>query len=71
MHKVRLPTENLDKSKKYYVTFTIDKANGSFNDDTIEENSYEEEDEENTETLINDATTRPSNTHVIPQVESR
>ena len=26
---VSLPTNNLDKSKKYYVTFTINKSNGS------------------------------------------
>ena len=66
MHKVRLPTENLDKSKKYYVTFTIDKANSSsFSDDVIEEKSFEES-ESGQENMINQVTT-----HVIPQVESR
>ena len=68
LHKVRLPTENLDKSKKYYVTFTIDKANG-FSDDVIEEKSFEENDEDE-ENLINQVTNGASN-HVIPQVESR
>ena len=29
LHKVKLPTETLDKSKKYYVTFTINNANGT------------------------------------------
>lgn len=42
LHKVRLPTENLDKSKKYYVTFTIDKA---ANNGIIEESSFDENEE--------------------------
>ena len=41
MHKVNLPTQSLDKSKKYYVTFTIDRANGF--KDVIEESSFEDE----------------------------
>ena len=40
LHKVRLPTENLDKSKKYYVTFTIDKANGLQSDDVMQVKLY-------------------------------
>ena len=29
---VSLPTDNLDKAKKYYVTFTINKSNGNLGD---------------------------------------
>ena len=77
LHKVRLPTENLDKSKKYYVTFTIDKANGLQSNDVIQENSFDESHEEqlgnnlqNTN-QIQATNAHTSNHHVIPQVESR
>ena len=36
LHKVKLPTESLDKSKKYYVTFTINNANGTNGSDLQE-----------------------------------
>ena len=36
LHKVKLPTETLDKSKKYYVTFTINNANGTNGNDLQE-----------------------------------
>ena len=46
-HKVDLPTEKLDKSKKYYVTFTINRGK---NGEVIENGSLErpqlEEDDE-------------------------
>ena len=79
LHKVRLPTENLDKSKKYYVTFTIDKANGLQSNDVIQDNSFDESHEEqvlgnaNLQNNQIQASTNAhtSNHHVIPQVESR
>ena len=52
---VHLPTENLDKSKKYYVTFTINRrGNGSIDDeeDQPPELQY----------------TQSIDNHVIPQV---
>ena len=55
MHQVHLPTENLDKSKKYYVTFTINRR-GSKSIEEMEENPPELQ---FTESIDN---------HVIPQV---
>lgn len=46
LHKVRLPTDSLDKSKKYFVTFTIDKAASGLANNTIDESSFEEQTEE-------------------------
>ena len=73
MHKVQLPTANLDKSKKYYVTFTIDKAHNGGNggqqsrgggfSEVIEETSFEESSEA--------PQAMASANYVIPQVESR
>lgn len=66
LHKVRLPTDTLDKSKKYFVTFTIDKAAtaaaGLAPNNTIEESSFEEQNEDEYTT-----------SYVIPppQIESR
>ena len=55
MHQVHLPTENLDKSKKYYVTFTINRrGNGSIDD----------EEEQPPELQY----TQSIDNHVIPQV---
>ena len=53
MHQVHLPTENLDKSKKYYVTFTINRRGSkSIEDENPPELQF-------TESIDN---------HVIPQV---
>ena len=43
LHKVKLPTETLDKSKKYYVTFTINNANGTNSNGSHELQDVEEE----------------------------
>merc|ERR1712001_578648 len=61
MHQVHLPTEELDKSKKYYVTFTINRRGKGSIDDSSE--SIEGEPElQYTQSI-------PQNLHhVIPQV---
>jgi hypothetical protein len=43
-HRVSLPTENLDKSKKYYVTFTINNR-GRGNKISRDSSQFEEEEE--------------------------